>query len=125
MKRPTPLFWLCTKSPSTRTMPRLISARIAASRAELAAALDQHRFELAADLRILAAGIALEEGAQAVPRTLGQRHHLRPRQQLALQLLGAAGEGRASVRSCSTKPLHEAVELGAQRMVGIGRAPRR
>ena len=119
MKRPTPLFWLCTKSASTRTMPRLISARIAGSRASWPPISTSMAFELAADLAVGGPRILLEEGAQALPGAFGDGGDLRPRQQVALQALGAAREG-LRVAQALDEARHKTVELAAQRMVRIG-----
>src|SRR6266404_7052203 len=49
---------------------------------ELAADIDQHGLELAADLAVGRPRILLEERAQALPGALGNRRDLRPRQQV-------------------------------------------
>ena len=96
MKRPTPLFWLFDEvgqDPHHAAVDLGADRRIAR---ELAADLDQHGLELAAHLAVGCPRILLEEAFQALPGALGDRRHLRPRQQVALQALGAAGECLAS-----------------------------
>ena len=71
IKRPTPLFWLSTKSASASTKPRLMSAQIGGSAGELAADVDQEGVEVAADLALGRLRIIFQEIAQALPDLLG------------------------------------------------------
>src|ERR1700722_4361779 len=60
---------------------------------ELAADVDQHGFELTADLAVGCPRILFQKDAQAVPGTFGDRGDLGPRQQVALEALGAPRKG--------------------------------
>src|SRR6267154_6454578 len=80
---------------------------------ELAADVDQHGFELAADLAVGGPRILLEEGPQALPGALGDSGDLGPCQQVALEALGAPRKGLRAAQLFD-ESCHETVELHAQ-----------
>src|ERR1700716_2217440 len=86
---------------------------------ELAADIDQHGFELAADLAVGGPRILLEEGPQALPGAFGDGGDLGSCQQVALEALGAARKGLRAAQLFD-ESCHETVELHAQRMPAIG-----
>src|SRR3984893_2201432 len=86
---------------------------------ELAADVDQHDFELTADLAVGGPRILLQKGAQALPGAFGDGRDLGPRQQVALEALGAPRKGLRATQLLD-ESRHETVELHAQRMLAIG-----
>src|SRR5260370_25596002 len=54
---------------------------------KLAANIDQHGFELTADLAVGGPRLLLQKGAQALPGAFGDRRELRPRHPLPLEAL--------------------------------------
>ena len=91
MKVETPLFWLSTKDGQRDDKALVHVGADLAGRGELAADIDEQVGEMLADQRIALHRVLFEEAAQAVPDIVGgQPLELRPRQKVALQLLGAA-----------------------------------
>src|SRR5712671_5393650 len=86
---------------------------------QLAADVDQHGFELTADLAVGSPRILLEEDAQALPGAFGDRGDLGPRQQVVLEAFGATRKGLRAAQPFD-ESCHETVEFQPQRMPAIG-----